>query len=93
MIDRFAHTLGYPEIAIFLSLALGYCFGSFSKKGLGLAAVIATLIFAVLIGQVGGPIKPSFFLMSLFAIGYVAGPAIHRWRRGEQNYAASRSSK
>jgi putative transport protein len=93
MIDWFAYTLGYPEIAIFLSLAIGYCFGSFPYKGLGLAAVTATLIFAVLIGQLGGPIKPSFFLMFLFAIGYVVGPAIRRRRREGRNYAASRSSK
>jgi putative transport protein len=92
MIDWLAYTLGYPEIAVFLSLALGYCFGSFRYKSLGLAAVIATLIFAVLIGQLGGPIKPNFFLMFLFGIGYVVGPAIRRASR-ERNYAASRPSK
>jgi hypothetical protein len=43
MIDWFVHTLrSYPEIAIFLSLALGYYFGSFTYKGLGLGAVTAT---------------------------------------------------
>ena len=51
MIDWFVHTLKtYPEIAIFLSLALGYYFGSFTYKGLGLGAVTATLIAAVIIG-------------------------------------------
>ena len=45
MIDWFFQTLrSYPEIAIFLSLALGYYFGSFTYKGLGLGAVTATLI-------------------------------------------------
>src|SRR6201991_1298455 len=72
----------YPEIAIFLSLALGYYFGSFTYKGLGLGAVTATLIAAVLIGQIGitisGPLKPVFFLMFLFAIGYGVGPQFVR---------------
>lgn len=83
MIDWFVHTLRtYPEIAIFLSLALGYYFGSFTYKGLGLGAVTATLIAAVLIGQLGitvsGPLKPTFFLMFLFAIGYGVGPQFVR---------------
>lgn len=37
MIDWFVNTLRtYPEIAIFLSLGLGYYFGSFTYNGLGL---------------------------------------------------------
>ena len=83
MIDWFVHTLkSYPEIAVFLSLALGYYFGSFTYKGLGLGAVTATLIAAVIIGQIGitvsGPLKPFFFLMFLFAIGYGVGPQFVR---------------
>jgi putative transport protein len=83
MIEWFVATLRtYPEIAIFLSLGLGYYFGSFTYKGLGLGAVTATLIAAVLIGQLGitisGPIKPAFFLMFLFAIGYGVGPQFVR---------------
>jgi putative transport protein len=83
MIDWFVQTLrGYPEIAIFLSLALGYYFGSFTYKGLGLGAVTATLIAAVIIGQleikIGSPLKPTFFLMFLFAIGYGVGPQFVR---------------
>src|SRR5215469_14304139 len=83
MIGWFVQTLrSYPEIAIFLSLALGYYFGSFTYKGLGLGAVTATLIAAVIIGQLGitisGPLKPTFFLMFLFAIGYAVGPQFVR---------------
>ncbi|MCK1392398.1 aspartate-alanine antiporter [Bradyrhizobium sp. 1] len=83
MIDWFVQTLRtYPEIAIFLSLALGYYFGSFTYKGLGLGAVTATLIAAVIIGQleikITGPLKPLFFLMFLFAIGYAVGPQFVR---------------
>src|ERR1700752_3795076 len=83
MINWFFQTLRtYPEIAIFLSLALGYYFGSFTYKGLGLGAEPATLISAVIIGQIGitisGPLKPTFFLMFLFAIGYGVGPQFVR---------------
>jgi putative transport protein len=83
MIEWFFQTLKqYPEIAIFISLALGYYFGSFTYKGLGLGAVTATLIAAVIIGQIGititGPLKPFFFLMFLFAIGYAVGPQFVR---------------
>jgi putative transport protein len=83
MFEWLANTLRqYPEIAIFLSLAFGYYFGSFTYKGLGLGAVTATLIAAVIIGQLGievtGPLKPFFFLMFLFAIGYAVGPQFVR---------------
>jgi len=83
MINWLFQTLkSYPEIAIFLSLAFGYYFGSFTYKGLGLGAVTATLIAAVIIGQIGitisGPLKPTFFLMFLFAIGYGVGPQFVR---------------
>src|SRR5215468_8392016 len=83
MFDWFVQTLRqYPEIAIFLSLALGYYFGSFTYKGLGLGAVTSTLIAAVNIGQLGitisGPLKPFFFLMFLFAVGYGVGPQFVR---------------
>jgi putative transport protein len=83
MIEWFVSTLRtYPEIAIFLSLGLGYYFGSFTYKGLGLGAVTATLIAAVLIGQLGitisPPLKSTFFLLFLFAIGYGVGPQFVR---------------
>src|ERR1700722_11663046 len=83
MISWFVQTLKtYPEIAILLSLAIGFYVGSFNYKGLGLGAVTATLIAAVLIGQLGititGPLKPFFFLMFLFAIGYGVGPQFVR---------------
>ena len=83
MFDWFANTLRtYPEIAILLSLAFGYYFGSFTYKGLGLGAVTATLVAAVIIGQLGititGPLKSFMFLLFLFAIGYAVGPQFVR---------------
>ena len=83
MIDWFFAALKqYPEIAIFLSLALGYYFGKFTYKGIGLGAVTATLIAAVVIGQIGitinQPLKAFAFLMFLFAVGYGVGPQFVR---------------
>src|SRR6058998_2244835 len=83
MIDWFFATLKqYPEVAIFLTLALGYYFGKFNYKGLGLGAVTATLLAGVLIGQIGitisQPLKAFAFLMFLFAVGYAVGPQFVR---------------
>ncbi len=72
----------YPEIAIFLTLAIGYYFGKFTYKGIGLGAVTATLLAGVLIGQIGitiaQPLKATVFLMFLFAVGYAVGPQFVR---------------
>src|ERR1700748_2061844 len=79
----FATTLKqYPEIAIFLTLSLGYFFGKFTFKGIGLGSVTATLLAGVLIGQIGitipQPLKAFVFLMFLFAVGYAVGPQFVR---------------
>jgi putative transport protein len=79
----FATTLRqYPEIAIFLALALGYYFGKFTFRGIGLGSVTATLLAGVLIGQLGitisQPLKAFVFLMFLFAVGYGVGPQFIR---------------
>ena len=79
----FAATLKhYPEIAIFLTLAIGYYFGKFTFRGIGLGSVTATLLAGVLIGQLGitisQPLKAFVFLMFLFAVGYGVGPQFVR---------------
>jgi len=81
--DWFATTLKqYPEIAIFLTLAIGYFIGRFTYKGIGLGSVTATLLAGVLIGQIGitisTPLKAFAFLMFLFAVGYGVGPQFVR---------------
>jgi putative transport protein len=83
MSDWFADTLRtYPEIAIFLTLAVGFYFGKFKFKGIGLGAVTATLLAGVLIGQLGikisPPLKSTVFLLFLFAVGYGVGPQFVR---------------
>jgi putative transport protein len=83
MLAWFAATLKqYPEIAIFLALALGYYFGKFTFRGIGLGSVTATLLAGVAIGQIGitisPPLKATVFLMFLFAVGYGVGPQFVR---------------
>jgi len=83
MFTWFAATLRqYPEIAIFLVLGLGYYFGKFTFRGIGLGSVTATLLAGVIIGQLGitisPPLKATVFLMFLFAVGYGVGPQFVR---------------
>lgn len=72
----------YPEIAVFLSLGIGYWVGGKSYKGFSLGAVTATLLAAIAIGQLGitisSNVKSVFFLMFLFAVGYGVGPQFVR---------------
>ena len=83
MFAWFATTLRqYPEIAIFLVLGLGYYFGKFTFRGIGLGSVTATLLAGVLVGQlgitIGTPLKATVFLLFLFAVGYGVGPQFVR---------------
>jgi putative transport protein len=72
----------YPELALFLALAIGFRIGPMKVGGFSLGNVTATLLAAVLIGQAGisvpGPIKSTFFLLFLFAVGYGVGPQFFR---------------
>jgi putative transport protein len=79
MIDWFLTTLrSYPELAIFLSLAIGFSVGSRKIAGFSLGNVTATLLAAVIIGQIGITVSPNvksaFFILFIFAIGYGVGP-------------------
>jgi putative transport protein len=83
MFDWFVATLRqYPEIALFLSLGIGYWVGPKSFRGFSLGSVTATLLAAIVIGQLGikisGDVKSVFFLIFLFAIGYGVGPQFVR---------------
>ena len=73
---------GYPELALFLAIAIGFWIGPMKAGGFSLGNVTATLLAAVLIGQAGiavpGPIKSTFFLLFLFAVGYGVGPQFFR---------------
>jgi len=71
-----------PDIAIYLTLALGAWFGTFKIRKFSLGVVTSTLIAGLLIGQLGLHISPvmqaTFFDMFLFAVGYAVGPEFIR---------------
>ena len=72
----------HPELAIFLTLALGFWIGTFKIKNFSLGIVTSVLLVGVVVGQlkidVSGPLKSVFFLMFLFAVGYKVGPQFFR---------------
>ena len=72
----------YPEVAVFVALAIGYFLGGKSWRGFSLGVVTATLIAGVAIGQLGIAISPNvksiFFLIFLFAVGFGVGPQFVR---------------
>jgi putative transport protein len=72
----------YPEIAIFLALALGFAVGTLKIGKFTLGSVTGVLLAGVLIGQARIQISPNvksvFFLMFLFAVGYSVGPQFFR---------------
>jgi putative transport protein len=68
----------YPEIAIFLTLAVGFWFGSLKFRSFSLGAVTSTLLAGLVVGQlhisIASVVESTFFLMFLFAVGYSVGP-------------------
>jgi putative transport protein len=77
----------YPEIAIFLTLGLGFWLGKFKVGTFSLGVVTSTLLAGVLVGQleitISGHVKSTFFLMFLFAVGYGVGPQFFRGLKGD----------
>lgn len=77
----------YPELAIFITLALGFWIGKFKIKKFTLGTVTSVLLVGVLSGQlkidISGPLKSVFFLMFLFAVGYSVGPQFFRGLKKE----------
>ena len=68
----------YPELSIFLALALGYSLGSVRIGSFGLGSVTSTLLMGVLVGQlhitISANVKATCFLVFLFFVGYGVGP-------------------
>jgi len=77
----------YPELAVYLALAIGFWFGSvkFGKFSLGgvtgslLAGIVIGLLFEV---PVSGTAKSVVFLLFLFGIGYEVGPRFFSAMKG-----------
>lgn len=69
----------YPELALFLVIAVGYWIGSFKIGVFSLGPVTGSLFAGLLVGQfapvpVSGMTKSFLFLLFLFGIGYSVGP-------------------
>jgi putative transport protein len=71
-----------PELAIFLTLALGFALGNLRIGSFRLGNVVGTLLAGVVIGQlnidVPGTVRVVFFDLFLFATGYKVGPQFIR---------------
>ena len=83
MFSYIADTLrANPQLAIFLTLAIGYWIGTRKFGSFSLGAVTGTLLAGIVIGQLGieisGQIKSIFFIMFLFAVGFGVGPQFVR---------------
>ena len=71
-----------PELAIFLTLAVGFLIGRVKFGSFSLGIVVGTLLAGVLIGQldikVPAIVKTVFFDLFLFTTGYKVGPQFFR---------------
>ena len=65
----------HPELAIFLTLFVGFWIGKIKIGKFSLGVVTSVLLVGVLVGQlnitVDGPIISVFFLLFIFAIFYI----------------------
>src|SRR3954454_11948576 len=72
----------HPELAVFLTLALGFLIGRIKIGSFSLGTVVGTLLAGVAIGQlainVPGTVKYVFFDLFLFTTGYKVGPQFFR---------------
>lgn len=68
----------HPEIAFFLTLAIGYLLGKIRIGFFSVGAVTGTLLAGVFIGQldvhISSDVKQCFFVLFLFSVGYRCGP-------------------
>src|SRR5262245_2825261 len=71
-----------PELAVFLTLAIGFAIGRLRFGGFSLGNVVGTLLAGVVVGQIGVKVDPLvkvvFLDLFLFATGYRVGPPFSR---------------
>ena len=77
-----------PVLAIFLSLAIGYCIGFIKIGSFSFGATIGTLLVAFILSrfvtfQVPGILVTVFSILFCFTIGYEAGPAFFKSLRSQ----------
>jgi len=82
-VDYFVQALrNNPELAVFLTLAIGFLIGRLKFGSFSLGIVVGTLLAGVLIGQldikVPAIVKTIFFDLFLFTTGYKVGPQFFR---------------
>jgi len=67
-----------PEVAIFLSLAIGYAIGAIKFGSFQLGGVGGSLLVAVVVSQIGisvdAGVKSIMFALFIYAVGYESGP-------------------
>jgi putative transport protein len=83
MVAYFVNALRHhPELAIFLTLAVGFVIGRIRFGSFALGNVVGTLLAGVVIGQLQIEVPPLvkivFFDLFLFATGYRVGPQFFR---------------
>src|SRR5512146_817294 len=85
-LDGLVHALrSHPELALFLTLAVGFTLGKLRIGSFTLGTVLGCLLAGVAIGQLGvhvnDTVKSVFFSLFLFATGYKVGPQFFRGLR------------
>ena len=83
LVDYFVSALRQnPELAIFLTIAVGFLIGGLRFGSFSLGIVVGCLLAGVLIGQldikVSPLVKTVFFDLFLFTTGYKVGPQFFR---------------
>jgi putative transport protein len=67
-----------PEMGVFLAVGLGYWFGKLKLGSFSLGPVTAALILGLIVGnfskEPSADLRAGFFLLFLFANGYLVGP-------------------
>lgn len=71
-----------PELAVFLTVALGFLIGRLKFGSFSLGVVVGCLLAGVLVGQLDIKVSPTvkavFFSLFLFTTGYKVGPQFFR---------------
>lgn len=79
---------GHPALAIFFSLAVGYCIGKIKIGSFTIGPTIGTLLTAFILSRftefaIPGILSSVFSLLFCFTIGYEAGPAFFKSLRSQ----------
>lgn len=78
----------YPELAVYLSLGMGFWVGGRTFRGFSLGGVTGSLLAGIVLGYlfevpVSAAAKSVVFLLFMFGIGYSVGPQFFKAMRGD----------